>query len=223
MPDYQSANGANYSCKTSLLRVTNDMLWAMEHKQVIVMIMMDLSVAFNTVDHNILLQVLKKFRIEGTPLQWFTSYLRPRRCKVNISLNYSNELQLSKAQGNCTGATAYLAYTSSMREIPSLCKATLEEQIALNGFVDNLSVKKEFTPAKNEDESKGIQDLQHCMEEVQGWMEGNQLKLNSDKTEFILFGLRQMLSKSFTTNIEVNGHTIDRSIMVKYLGAQLHQ
>ena len=57
------------------------------------------------------------------------------------------------------------------------------------------------------------------MGEVQGWMEGNQLKLNSDKTEFILFGLRQMLSKCITTNIEINGHTIDRSIMAKYLGA----
>ena len=52
-------------CKTSLLRVTNDMLWAMEHKWVTAMIMMDLSAAFNTVDYNILLEVLnKKFGIE---------------------------------------------------------------------------------------------------------------------------------------------------------------
>ena len=68
MPDYQSAYWANYSCETSLLRVTNDMLWAMKHKPVTAMIIMDLSAAFNTVDHSMLLQVLnKKFRIEGTP------------------------------------------------------------------------------------------------------------------------------------------------------------
>ena len=115
------------------------------------MIMMDLSVAFNTVDHNILLEVLnKKFGIEGTPLQWFTSYLRPRRCKVNISLNYSNEkqLQFSVLHGSCAGPTAYLAYVSTMREIPSLSKPTSEEQIAINGFADDHLVKKEFTPAK---------------------------------------------------------------------------
>ena len=106
-----------------------------------------------------------------------------------------------------------------MREIPSLSKATSEEQIVLNGFVDDHLVKKEFTPAKWEDESKCIHDLQHCMGEVQAWMEGNWLKLKSDKTEFILFGLRQMLSKCIIINIEVNGHTIDRSIKVKYLGA----
>ena len=61
------------------------------------------------------------------------------------------------------------------------------------------------------------------MGEVQVWMEENQLKLNSDKTEFILFGSRQMISKCITTNRKVNGHTIDGSIMVKYLGAWLDQ
>ena len=86
-------------------------------------------------------------------------------------------------------------------------------------FADDHLVKKEFTPAKWEDESKCIHDLDHSMGEVQGWMEGNQFKLNSDETEFILFGLRQMLSKCIITNIDENRHTIDRSIMVKYLGA----
>ena len=206
MPDYQSAYWGNYSCKTSLLRVTNDVLWAMKHKQVTAMIKMDLSVAFDRADHNILLEVLnKKFGIEGTPLQWFTSYLRPRSCKVNISLNYSNEkqLQFSIPLGSCAGPTAYIAYASTMREIPSLSKPTPEEQIALDGFADDHSVKKEFTPAKWEDELKCIHDLEHCMGEVQGWMEENRLKLNSDKTEFILFSLRKMLSKCITTNVVV--------------------
>ena len=114
MSDYQSAYQANYSCETSLLRVINDMLWAMEHKWV--------TAKFDTVDHNILSEVLnKKFGIEGTSLQWFSSYLRLRSCKVNISLNYSIEkqLQFSVPQGSCTGPTAYLAYASTMREIPS--------------------------------------------------------------------------------------------------------
>ena len=91
------------------------------------MIIMDLSAAFNTVDHGILLEVLnKKFGIEGTPLQQFSSYRRPRSCKVNIDLNYSNEkqLQFSIPQGSCASPTAYLAYASTMREIPSLSKAT---------------------------------------------------------------------------------------------------
>ena len=60
MPDYQSSYWANYSCETSLLRVINDMLWAMEHKWVTAMIIMDLSAALNTVDHNLLLEVLNK-------------------------------------------------------------------------------------------------------------------------------------------------------------------
>ena len=77
--------------------------------------------------------------------------------------------------------------------------------------MDDHLVKKEFTLGKQEVESKCIHDLQHCVGEVQGWMEENQLKLNSDKTELILFGSRQMISKCITTSIEVNGHTIDQS------------
>ena len=117
---------------------------------------MDLSAAFNTVDHSILLEIHnKKIGIEGTPLQWFSSCPRLRSCKVNISLNYSIEkqLQFSVPQGSCVGPTAYLAYASTMREITSLSKATSEEQIALNEFVDDHLVKKEFTPVKQEDES----------------------------------------------------------------------
>ena len=60
-----------------------------------------------------------------------------------------------------------------MREIPSLSKPTSEEQIALNGFTDDHLVKKEFTSVKWKEESKCINDLEHCMKEVQGWIEGN--------------------------------------------------
>ena len=90
-------------------------------------------------------------------------------------MNYfiEKQLQFSVPKGSCAGPTAYLAYASTMREIPSLSKATPEEQIALNGFADDHLVKKEFTPGKQEDESKCIHDLQHCMGEVQVRMEEN--------------------------------------------------
>ena len=86
LPDYQSAYRPNYSCETSLLKIINDMLWAMERKNVTAMVVMDLSAAFDTVDHDILLGVLEdKFGIKDVALSWFESYLRPRSCKVSIS------------------------------------------------------------------------------------------------------------------------------------------
>ena len=85
MPDYKSAYRANQSCETEILKLVNDTLWAMENKHVTAMVATDLSVAFNTVDHDILLNTLNcKFGICNNALEWVNSYLNPRFCKVNI-------------------------------------------------------------------------------------------------------------------------------------------
>ena len=77
MPDYQSAYGANYSCETALVRIMDDILWSMENQEVVPLIVIDLSAAFDTVDHDLLLAVLrKKFGMDQVALKWFRSYLR---------------------------------------------------------------------------------------------------------------------------------------------------
>ena len=69
MPDDQSAYTTNYSCETATTRLVNDTLWVMENQNVAALSAIDLSVAFDTVDHDILLGVLKvKFGISGTAL-----------------------------------------------------------------------------------------------------------------------------------------------------------
>ena len=187
LPDYQSAYRPNYSCETSLLKIINDMLWAMERKSVTARIVIDLSAAFDTVDHDILLSVLEnKFSIKDVALKWFESYLRPRSCKVSINSAYSTEKQLpfSVPQGSCAGPSLFLAYASTLQEVKSIaeCKPGTPA-IVLNGFADDHSVKKEFHPAIDKQEIDCIADLEHCMGEVQIWMNQNCLKLNSAKTE----------------------------------------
>ena len=64
-PDYQSAYREHYSCETAILHISNDILLAMENQSITSLIVMDLSAAFNTVDHEILLTILKcKFGLE---------------------------------------------------------------------------------------------------------------------------------------------------------------
>ena len=58
LPDYQSAYRKYHSCKTSLIKLVNDLLWAMEKQEVTAMTVLDLSAAFDTVDHDLLLTVL---------------------------------------------------------------------------------------------------------------------------------------------------------------------
>ena len=59
LPDYQSGYRENRSCKTVLLKLTNDILRSMERKNVTVMIALDLSMAFDTVNQNILLSIFR--------------------------------------------------------------------------------------------------------------------------------------------------------------------
>ena len=78
-PDYQSAYRENYSCEMAILGISNDILWAMENQSITSLTAIDLSAAFDTVDHAILLVILSnKFGITGTALKWFNSYLHPR-------------------------------------------------------------------------------------------------------------------------------------------------
>ena len=107
LPHFQSAYWKHHGCKTSLLKLTNDILWGMEKQQVTSMIILDLSVAFNTVDNKLLLKVLNhKFGVTDMALEWYKNYLLPRKFKVSINGTYSKEKnnELQHAPGICTGS-----------------------------------------------------------------------------------------------------------------------
>ena len=98
LPDFQSAYWKHYSTETSLIRLTNDIMWSMERQHITSLAILDLSAAFNTVDHNILLHILEqKCGFCGNALKWFQNYLRPRSFKVNINGKYlgSKNLEFS--------------------------------------------------------------------------------------------------------------------------------
>ena len=85
LPDYQSAYRKNYSMGTSLIKLISDILWAMERQEVTTLTALDLSVAFDTVDHGILVEVLEHhFGITNSVLSWFKTYLYPRKFIVDI-------------------------------------------------------------------------------------------------------------------------------------------
>ena len=114
VPAHQSAYHKFHSCETLLMHLINDILWTMEHGKIMGVVFLDLSAAFDTVDHEILLSVLeKKYYIAGNVLKWISTYLQPRNFKVCMDDKYSNpkDLQFSVPQGSCNGLM-YSTYTA---------------------------------------------------------------------------------------------------------------
>ena len=112
LPDYQLAYRKNYSMETSLIKLISDISWAVERQQVTALTALDLSAAFNTVDHEILIEVLEhQFGITNLALSWFKTYLYPRKFVVNIDGHHSREIDLkfSVPQGSLAGPILYLA------------------------------------------------------------------------------------------------------------------
>ena len=149
MPEYQSAYRANFSCKTALLKLTDDLLWSMEHQEVTPLVSIDLSAAFDTVDHDLLLSILsKKFGVVDKALKWFDSCLRPRRFQVLIDDTKSKEIELpfSVPQGSCAGPVLFSAYASTLQEVindPDESSST-DTPIDPHGFAVDHAYKKSF-------------------------------------------------------------------------------
>ena len=107
----QSAYKSFHSCETALLRVQNDILLAIDNRHCVMLLLLDLSAAFDTVDHVILLKRLNsKFSIRGTALDWFRSYLTNRTQVVLIDgrKSQSRELKCGVPQGSVLGPILYL-------------------------------------------------------------------------------------------------------------------
>ena len=82
-PSLQSAYRKNHSTEKALLKVTNDILVEMNSQHAVLHVLLDLSPAFDTVDHSVLLRWLQTlFGISGAPLEWFKSYLSARSQRV---------------------------------------------------------------------------------------------------------------------------------------------
>ena len=116
-PHYQTAYKKNHSCETSLLRLTNDALGAMEQQQATIVVVTDLSAAFDMVNHDILLSILdKRFGLQGNILNWAETYLHPRNFKVCIGDAKSGVRQLKQSvpQGSVGGPILFNFYCSGV-------------------------------------------------------------------------------------------------------------
>lgn len=211
----QSAYRQDHSTETALLKVQNDILLSIDNNNIVVLVLLDLSAAFDTIDHTIMIDRLEnRSGVTGSALEWFRSYLRNRTQKVNINGVHSEArtLEYGVPQGSVLGPQMYSDYTTPVGDI------IRKHGLNLHIYADDTQVYLCCSP-KNVAELKIITEkLELCIAEIKEWMVANKLQLNEDKTELILLGKKSKLSqlKDFTLNI--GGQVIKPTDSVKNLG-----
>ena len=188
--DFQSGFRANHSTETAMAKVTNDLLIASDQGFVSVLVLLDLSAAFDTIDHAILLQRLEQLiSIKGTALSWFKSYFADRFQFVQINDESSVHTKVNHGvpQGSVLGPILFSIYMFPLGNI------IRTHSVNFHCYADDTQLYLSIKP----EQSNQLTKLQTCLKDIKTWMTRNFLLLNSDKTEVIILGpkhLRDTLS-----------------------------
>ena len=209
----QSSYRKHYSTETALVKIQNDILLAIDQHQCVILLLLDLSVAFDTVDHAILINRLKdRFGITGQALQWISSYFDNRKQTVLINGVRSKEhlLSCNVPQGSVLGPKFFKDYKSPVGQI------IRSHGLQAHFYADDSQIYLAFDP---NDETMSLKKLENCVKDIRSWMASNFLKLNDEKTELLVLGTPQNLAKLSMETVQVGDATIDCSSKVRNIGA----
>jgi hypothetical protein len=179
LPELQSAYRTHHSTETAVLKVLGDILRAIDSGDLAVLTLLDLSAAFDTVDHSILLRRLRtSYGLDGSVYDWFASYLDGRTQYVRCGAKSSTTSSVSSGvpQGSVLGTIMFVQYTA---DLPQMIE---RHNLRPHLYADDTQIYGFCRPA----DTAGLQSrVSSCVSEVASWMRENRLQLNTAKTEVL--------------------------------------
>ena len=203
---HQSGYKKGHSTETLLIRVVNDLLIASSEDKATVVMLLDLSAAFDTVDHTKLLNILKReVGISGIAWKWFKSFLTGRCQCIRVGDSESNYIYImfGVPQGSVLGPILFNIYIRSLYSTVSNLK------FAIHGFADDHQIYKNFSSP--DQYMNLIKDIPDCLDQIKSWMDNHYLQLNPGKTEIIVFGTSKLLSE-----IKIHGTFLSNGVCVRF-------
>lgn len=180
-----------------------------------ILILLDLSAAFDTIDHNILLKRLYNLGVQGSALQWFQSYLVGRKQSVTIDDVRSNErnLHFGVPQGSVLGPILFTLYTRPLGLI------ALKYNLQYHLYADDTQLYISFKPGDEQSIISSISQVEQCVNEIKQWMCINKLKLNDDKTELLVITNKWLKVHHPISSIKIGASSILPSECIRNLGS----
>jgi hypothetical protein len=216
----QSAYRKYHSTETALVKVTSDILEAIDHGYMAILVLLDLSAAFDTIDHNILFKRLDTtFGIKGNALNWFKSYLDQRRQHVLINCDMSDptDIEFGVPQGSVLGPKLYSMYTTPLGNIVR-CHG-----LGNHFYADDAQIYVMFKPMDTMARNEALACIESGINDVKEWMRKNMLKLNDDKTEVITFRSKHRSDHKERASVTVGDVTVKSETCVRNLGVLLDE
>lgn len=204
------------STTTAVFQFINNILSALETGNIPMGIFLDLSKAYDTIDHNILIQKLHMYGIRGSTLQWLRSYLRDRKQRVklikNRDISYSKDLTINVGipQGSVLGPILFILYINDIQtwtEEKKWCSITT--------YADDTNVL-----IKGNNIGDTLEMAKNIMNVAQNWLNKNNLILNKDKTSTILFKTKRSQLEE-PQQIIFDGTPLKFKQGIRFLGLEL--
>ena len=210
----QSAYKQFHSTETALVKVFNDIILDVDRNRTVILLLLDLSAAFDTVDHTILIERLaNRFGLCDLALAWFKSYLSDRTHFVSIrgARSVTRSLSCGVPQGSMLGLILYLLYTSPLGDI------VRQYNMGYHFYADDTQLYLSFNSLSGDDQAYSVSQVESCVRDIDRWMSCNKLKLNRDKTELLVISSKYRPRPSLDS-ILVGDHRVERSDKARNIG-----
>ena len=205
----QSGNKRFHSTETSLIETTDVILEAIDKQNVTALVLLDMSKAFDSLNHEILLLKLQDIGLSSAALNWFSSYMTNKFQAVRINSQLSDKLLIQSGvpQGSILGPILFNIYVNDLPSFPQCCKSKT--------YVDD---NKLYITFPVQQRPSTVADMNRDLTTIRNWCFDNRLLLNASKTKLMLFGSRQMIAKIPDFNLSLLGKDLVPSRCARHLG-----
>jgi hypothetical protein len=217
LPPRQSGFRKGHSTETLLLSLLSDIYSAIDKSQVTLLALYDVSAAFDSVDHDILLHRLStSFGISARPLDWLTSFLSGRTSSTIFHSTRSHwiPVPIGLPQGSVLGPLLYILFTADIAPLLASCS------LLSHSYADDI---QSYAHCFTEDALGLVSIMSNACESLTAWLSSNRLRLNSSKTQYIWLGTHQQLSKLDLLRLSDEFPLLTFSTSVRDLGVILDQ
>ena len=196
----------NRSTEHALIELVDKITTAIDEGKYTIGIFLDLSKAFDTINHQILINKLEHYGIRGTCQKWFKNYLSNRKQIVKYNQTKSEEMTIKSGvpQGSILGPLLFLLYINDIQNCSKLISIIL--------FADDTTISYSHKCLKTLNKT-----IQLELDKISNWLNVNKLSINISKTKFIVFRSSKK-NQNYDTTILLNNENIEQAKTTTFLG-----